>query len=409
MQSCSPHLGKPEIQGLIRDRMKSEFTEKKIAVLESATHVISEKGFVDATISEIAKGAGLTGSGIYVYYKNKEDLLFNIIETFLNKSEQGLTEHLQGIRGAENKLRKAIWFHCTTFSNQENRREIKIVLESRSNPRLYQSKAYEALKKYAGHITGIIREGIDDGVFHGVSSPMILRDMILGTVDHIAINWMVNDTANTIEQSEKIYDMVIRAVQPDRETAAPLNKKDKKKIRIINSATTLFSKKGFNDTSMLEIAKKADVAEGTVYEYFGNKEDLLISIPGEKLGELYDIISGNSLERRIRGIILNMFKFYNMEKNFSTVLVLMLRANPKFYRSESYKIHEKMFETIKNIIVEGQATNTFRKDLDLNICQNMLFGTVDHIMIPWIMFHRNYNLEQIGEEVSMLFINAIKA
>jgi len=32
---------------------------------------------------------------------------------------------------------------------------------------------------------------------------------------------------------------------------------------------------------MLEISQKADVAEGTVYEYFQNKENLLISIPGE--------------------------------------------------------------------------------------------------------------------------------
>jgi TetR/AcrR family transcriptional regulator, fatty acid metabolism regulator protein len=393
--------------------MKNEFTEKKIAVLESATRIISEKGFSDATISEIAKGAGLTGSGIYGYYKNKDDLLFNIIENFLIKSDQGLTEHLKGIQGAENKLRKAVWFHCMTFSSPENRQEITIVLESRSNPGLYRSKAYDALKKYAGQFTDILREGIGEGTFHGISSPMIIRDMILGTVDYIAINWMVNNTDDTIkqsdEQAEKIHAMVTRGVCPPKNTAAPLNKKDEKKIRIINAATALFARKGFTGTSMLEIARKADVAEGTVYEYFRSKEDLLISIPEEKLGELYDTISGNSLEKRLRDIILNMFRFYNTEKNFSTVLVLMLRANRKFYRSGSYKIHEKMFETIKKIIVQGQAANIFRRDLDLTICQNMLFGTVDHIMIPWIMFDRKYNLEQIGENVSGLFLNAIRA
>lgn len=382
--------------------------EKKAAVLESATQVISEKGFADATISEIAKGAGLAGSGIYVYYKNKEDLLFNIIENFLDKSDQGLTEHLKGISGAENKLRKAIWFHCMTFSNPSNRREIKIVLESRSNPRFYRSYAYQALRKYAGQITGIIREGIDDKAFPGISSAMTLRDMILGAVDHIAINWTVNDAADAGQQSEKIFNMVISAVQKRPDTSIPLNKKDEKKIRIIDAATTLFAEKGFNDTSMLEIAKKADVAEGTVYEYFKNKEELLISIPGEKLGELYDAISGNSLESRIRDILSKMFKFYNTEKNFSTVLVMMLRANPKFHRSKSYRIHENMFETIKNIIVQGQAENIFKKDLDLDICRNMLFGTVDHILIPWIMFNREYDLEKIGQDVSTLFINAIR-
>ena len=46
--------------------MKNE-SEKKKSILESATKVFAEKGFADATISEIAKGAGLTGSGIYTY------------------------------------------------------------------------------------------------------------------------------------------------------------------------------------------------------------------------------------------------------------------------------------------------------------------------------------------------------
>ena len=38
----------------------------------------------------------------------------------------------------------------------------------------------------------------------------------------------------------------------------------------------------------------------------------------------------------------------------------------------------------------------------------MLFGTLDHIIIPWIMFNRSYDFSGIGTEVADLFINAIK-
>ena len=122
--------------------------EKRRLILESATVVFSEKGFSSATISEIAGRAGMVASGVYIYYAGKEEILFTIIENFLTESCSSLQEHLEGIIGSENKLRKAIWFHCREYSR--NRSIIKIVLESRSFPRFYQSNAYTALKKYAG-------------------------------------------------------------------------------------------------------------------------------------------------------------------------------------------------------------------------------------------------------------------
>jgi TetR/AcrR family fatty acid metabolism transcriptional regulator len=385
--------------------MKNE-SEKKKSILESATKVFAEKRFADATISEIAKGAGLTGSGIYTYYTSKEEILFTIIENFLIESHSDLQEHLEGIHGAENKLRKAIWFHCKAYSG--NKKEIKIVLESRSYPRFYQSNAYTALKIYAGLITEIIKEGIKEGVFCSLSSPMILRDMILGTIDHIAINWTIKNAANSLDQAETIFDMVMDSVRIGGKGKNRINKKDEKKVKIINVATALFAKKGFADTSMLEIAKKAGVAEGTVYEYFHNKENILIRIPHEKLSELYDTISGNAIERKIKEVISNIFQFYYNEKSYSTILVLMLRTNKKFHISKSSKIIDDLFGIIKDLIIKGQKEKIFKKDLNMEICRNLLFGTVDHILIPWIIFNRNYDLKGVGEEVAELFINAVK-
>lgn len=383
---------------------KTEY--RKQAILDSATRVISEKGFADAKVSEIAEGAGMAASGIYTYFKSKEDLLFAIIDNFLASCRDGLKDHLAAIQGAENKLRKAIWYHCKVYSG--NKKEIKIILESRSYPRFYSSAAYETLRQYSGLITAIIREGMHDGTFQGLSSPAILRDMILGTVDHIAINWTIRDSPNSLDQADMISDMVLRAVKNSTPQPQAVNKKDQKKKRIINAAISLFAENGFNDTSMLQIARRAGVAEGTVYEYYRNKQNLLTRIPDEKLGELYDHICGNTLENEIREIISKLFRFYNDEKNYTTILVLMLRTNREFYRSDGIQIIEKIFRVIREIIARGQEEKVFRPDLDLDLCQDLLFGTIDHIIIPWIMFNRDYDLPALGEEVSRLFINAVR-
>jgi TetR/AcrR family fatty acid metabolism transcriptional regulator len=380
---------------------------RKEAILDSATREISEKGFAEATVSDIAKGAGMAPSGLYTYFRSKEDVLFAIIENFMSACRDGLKDHLAGIQGSENKLRKAVWFHCKVYSG--NKSEIKIILESRSYPRFYASSAYEALRQYAALITETIREGMDDGTFRGLSSPRILRDMILGTVDHIAINWTMKDSANSLDQADKIADLVLSAVRNHQQAPALTNKKDKKKKRIINAAIMLFAENGFNDTSMLEIARRAGVAEGTVYEYYRSKQNLLIRIPDEKLGELYAHICGNTLENEIRQIISKLFRFYNDEKNYTTILVLMLRTNKRFHRSEGIRIIERIFFVIQNIIARGQAEKKFRPDLDMELCQDLLFGTIDHIIIPWIMFNRNYNLLSLGDEFAELFLNAIRA
>lgn len=383
---------------------KSEY--RRQVILDSATRVISGKGYADATVSEIAKGAGMAPSGIYTYFKSKEELLFAIIENFMTACRDGLKDHLAGIQGPENKLRKAVWFHCKVYSGNKN--EIKIVLESRSYPRFYTSSAYEALRQYAALITGIIQEGMNDGTFRELSSPMILRDMILGTVDHIAINWTMKDSVNPLDQADQIADLMLSAVERSPHPTPAVNKKDRKQKRIINAAISLFAENGFNDTRMLQIARRADVAEGTVYEYYGSKQNLLIRIPDEKLGELYDHICGNTLENEIREIISKLFRFYNDEKNYTTILVLMLRTNKEFYRSEGIRIIEKIFGVIREIIARGQTEGKFKADLDMHLCQDLLFGTIDHIIIPWIMFNRDYSLPAIGDEIARLFINAIR-
>ncbi|MBN1106890.1 MAG: helix-turn-helix transcriptional regulator, partial [Deltaproteobacteria bacterium] len=61
-----------------------------------------------------------------------------------------------------------------------------------------------------------------------------------------------------------------------------MSKKIVRKESIIHAAIEVFSKKDFKSASISEIAQKAGVADGTIYQYFRNKEDLFFSIPIEK-------------------------------------------------------------------------------------------------------------------------------
>ena len=379
--------------------------DKRPRILTSATQIFAGKGFEQATISEIAKGAQMAPSGIYSCFSSKEEILFAIIEDFLVTSIDGLKDHLEGIQGALNKLRKALWFHCKSYSS--SREEIQIVLESRSYPRFYSSQAYENLKQYSQVFTTIIEDGIKEKALHNISSARILRDMILGTIDHVAINWTVKNGPSPLDITEHLFALITQATACQNEEVVSVDKKDLKRKQIINVATHLFATSGYKDANIAEIARTAGVSEGTIYEYFHNKEDLLISIPENKLSKLLDQLTGNEPEDELRKIIHTIFKFYNEDHDYATILVLMLRPNKNFHCSKSNEILNEIFAAIEKTISTGQQRGIFRHNLAPSVYRALLFGSIDHIMIPWIIFNRNYNLVEVGNEVSRLFISAI--
>ena len=78
--------------------------------MTSAIKIFGEKGFQDATVAEIAKDAGGRDATIYEYFTSKEDLLLAIPLEITNELIPQINDHMIGIMGAFNKLRKLIWW-----------------------------------------------------------------------------------------------------------------------------------------------------------------------------------------------------------------------------------------------------------------------------------------------------------
>ena len=388
--------------------MKKKIEIKRTSILESATRVFSEKGFFESTISDIARGAGIADSGVYHHFKGKEEILFTIPEEQMKSFLTNLDDQLEGIKGVENKLRKLIWYHCKYFTTNRQYTDV-LLLECRSNTRFYNSKAYKLIKDYSKIIIDIIEEGMREGGICHLTSPRLVRDMIMGTVDHAALNWVFKDYPSPLDRAESISELILSSLRSKKNIKNKLDSKDGKRKRIIEAATRIFAEKGYDGATISEIAKEAEVADGTIYEYYKSKEDLIVSIPEENLLELLSYIDETSPDKKLERIIVFCFRFFNNNRYFTSILVLMLRPNRRFYKSESKRILDKIGDKIGDIIIEGREQGVFSNDFDIPVFQDLVFGTIDHIIIPWVIFKRKYNLLQMGEEASKLFLNAIRA
>lgn len=188
-----------------------------------------------------------------------------------------------------------------------------------------------------------------------------------------------------------------------------------KRSLITEAAIEIFAEKGFNAARVSDIAKRAGVADGTIYLYFKNKEDLLLSIFEEKMDELL-VGLGEALAttsdpvERLRAFAAFHFRQVRENRKAAEVMQVELRLSNKFlkeYRPEKLWAYLGMFG---QIVREGQASGLFRGDVDPFISSWSFFGALDELGMQWVLSRKDrFPLEQAADQVAEIFIRGLLA
>ena len=163
-----------------------------------------------------------------------------------------------------------------------------------------------------------------------------------------------------------------------------------KRDRILRAAVKIFSRKGFFNSKVSEIARSAEVADGTIYLYFKNKDDLLISLFEEKMGEVVEdvrrriAVGGNALEK-LKIFIENHMDLLEREAGLVEVLQVELRQSTKFLKDYTPVKFFEYLEIISGILEEGKREGVFRPDLDTSIARRAIFGALDELSLTYIL------------------------
>ncbi|MBI5604664.1 MAG: TetR/AcrR family transcriptional regulator [Deltaproteobacteria bacterium] len=192
-----------------------------------------------------------------------------------------------------------------------------------------------------------------------------------------------------------------------------MRKKTIRKQQIIQAAIEVFSKSNFQNSSISEIAQKADIAEGTIYQYFKNKEDLFFSIPAQKTKEfceeldlhlqgIHDAVS------KIRKLIWYYLYFFKMNPDYARTLMLEMRVSKSFIQSKTYGSLKEFTDKVIEIIKEGQEEGIVRKDINLYLIRELVLGILEHRVTRWLLKEENYDLLENYSEVFDLIFNGIK-
>lgn len=161
-----------------------------------------------------------------------------------------------------------------------------------------------------------------------------------------------------------------------------------RKDRIMAAALRIFAAKGFQETTIAEISKKAGVSEATVYEHFGTKEDLLFAIPEkvtvEAIAEIERVLPYiKGAEARIRAIIRGYIRVYGDNPDYSALVLLQLAPNKRFRQTNAHVAIRKAAHILLDCIREGIADGAFKQNINPHLIRSMLLGTIEHLFIQW--------------------------
>jgi len=186
-----------------------------------------------------------------------------------------------------------------------------------------------------------------------------------------------------------------------------------KRDRILRAAVTIFSRNGFFNSKVSEIARAAEVADGTIYLYFRNKDDLLISLFEEKMGEVVEdvrrriAVGANTLDR-LRIFIENHMDLLERESGLVEVLQIELRQSTKFLKDYTPVKFFEYLEVISDILEEGKRQGVLRSDLNVSVARRAIFGALDELSLTYILSRKpKYHPTVTAAELSRLLLEGL--
>jgi TetR/AcrR family fatty acid metabolism transcriptional regulator len=184
------------------------------AILDAALEVFARKGFYEAKITEIARAAGVADGTIYLYFKNKDDLLISLFEAKLEEVNAGLQRDLDGVVGARERLRHVIRYHLRRAGEQPSLTAF-MTIELRRSQKFMKRYAKAQLANYLGQWEAVIDEGKREGVFRPDISTGILKNLLFGALDHATMLWVNNPhrkPADLVEVGDHLIECLERSL-----------------------------------------------------------------------------------------------------------------------------------------------------------------------------------------------------
>ena len=186
-----------------------------------------------------------------------------------------------------------------------------------------------------------------------------------------------------------------------------------KHSKIIDAAIKVFSRKGFYSARISDIAKEAQVADGTIYLYFNNKYDILISLFEEEIGKIILEVKLLIEQESDPCEMLRIFAHHHLrmmeeKRELAEVLQMELRQCNKFMREYRNTKFIEYVDIVSAIVKKGMEMGMFRANVLPGVFKRAFFGALDETARLWVLSpDHSYTIDEAAAQISAIFLEGI--
>lgn len=182
---------------------------------------------------------------------------------------------------------------------------------------------------------------------------------------------------------------------------------NEKQEQIMEAAEKLFAAKGFDGTSVRDIADAAGVNLAMISYYFGSKEKLMDAMFTHRSSffklQLETMLSNKNLTpiQKVEMLVDQYIEKLTTRSHQCFHLVMVreqMMNNDGFVSKQIHELKKRNQELIKQLISEGQKSGDFKKNVDVPLFMITLFGTVSHLVTTQHYYKEINNLQSMSEE-----------
>ena len=195
-------------------------------------------------------------------------------------------------------------------------------------------------------------------------------------------------------------------------TATHRIEKNHKYHQILEAAIKVFARQGFHQSTVAQIAKEAGVADGTIYLYFKNKDDILVQFFDYKTKQVFDsfrteVARADSSLEKLQYLIRRHLEEFQQNPEMAVVYHVETHQNSRLAEAQIREMSQMYRDLISEIVEQGQQEGTIRKDLYVGLVKRFIIGAVDEVINTWLHSDGEYDLVSMADPLVELFLKGI--
>ncbi len=372
-----------------------EVKNAQAKILNAAETLFEKNGYNATSISQIMEKANLSGSLFYYYFRNKEDIFLHIADSMSLDMYREITKGLRECKSLEEKMFN-FYLDIFKFISRDTKR-FRVFREVEFIDKNVQQVFYTRLFSLLNEEIGKKSKRFND--YNGV-----LSDVLVGAGYFVGLKYVIWDRREDFAHlAAVVSDFILNGIDPDKNFQVslsrpvkevqprefkPLTRGERTHKKISDAAKELFGKKGYWQTQISDIAKKAGIGTGTFYLYFASKKELLKYLVTEinrELRRYAKIYSSNAKDRKeveVRG--LKAFADFIVKEKEAYRIV----RESEFVDSEIGRwYYERIGQPYGKALASAMERGEIRKT-DPSVLAYSLMGIGHFIGMRWVVWNK---------------------